>query len=341
MNWYLQSGKDSDVVVSSKIKLSRNLVGFPFKLKNQKQIQELEEKIQSKLYAIGYGLKYFSLKNMDDITKVSLVEKNLIPEDYAFDKNCEGSILINDEENICILINDLDHIEIQLFSSGLDLENTLGLAIEIDQKIEDVLGGYAVSEKYGYLTKDPTKCGTALNASVMLNLPALQKTGNLRKVFDAMANFEVNISAFYEENAKQYTDIFKICNQRTIGISEKEIIENLKIIVQKIIEQERKVRRFLAEDSITFSDKIYRSYGILKYCKRISLDEVTEIMSYIKMGVDLGILKEVTDLQVQKLYLYTKTANMQKVLGQTYEPKEQEKKRAEVIKQILDGTLNV
>lgn len=335
MNWYLQSGKDSDVVINTKIKFSRNLLGFPFQLKTKKQLHELEEKIQNQVYSIGYGLKFFYLKDMDNITKMSLVEKNLIPEEYAFNKNNLGSILINEEENICILINNMDHIELQVFSSGFDLENTLQLAIEIDKKLEQVLGGFAVNSKYGYLTKDPSKCGTGLNASVMLHLPALQKTGNLRKVIDAISHFEVNITGFYGENEKKSTDVFQISNQRTLGITEKEIINNLNIIVQKIIEQERKVRRFLAEDTINMQDKIYRSYGILKYCKRISLDEITDLLSYVKMGVDLGILKEVTDLQIQKIYLYSKTANMQKLLGEVFEPKELEVKRAEVVQKIL------
>lgn len=171
MNWYLQSGKDSDVVTSTRIRFARNLQGFKFNLKNPKDIEELKNKIKENTYAIGYGLKYLELKDMDDITKMSLVEKNLISKDYAL-KNKTGAILINDEENICIIINDDDHLKVQVFSSGFELENTLNFAIELDKKIEEVLG-YATSKKYGYLTSMPTNCGTGLKASVMVSLPAL------------------------------------------------------------------------------------------------------------------------------------------------------------------------
>lgn len=133
MNWYLQSGKDSDVVTNTRIRFARNLQGFKFNLKNPKDIEELKNKIKENTYAIGYGLKYLELKDMDDITKMSLVEKNLISKDYAL-KNKTGAILINDEENICIIINDDDHLKVQVFSSGFELENTLNFAIELDKK---------------------------------------------------------------------------------------------------------------------------------------------------------------------------------------------------------------
>ena len=140
MNWYLQSGKDSDVVTSTRIRFARNLQGFKFNLKTKTDIDKLKNKIKENVFAIGYDMEYFELKDIDDITKMSLVEKNLISAEYALNKNDEGAILINKEENICIMINDDDHLKIQVFSSGFELENTLNFAIELDKKIEDVLG---------------------------------------------------------------------------------------------------------------------------------------------------------------------------------------------------------
>ena len=131
-------------------------------------------------------------------------------------------------------------------------------------------------------------------------------------------------------------DMYQISNKQTLGITEKEIIENLNIIVEKIIKQERQARKLLAKDDVSFEDLIYRSYGILNYCKKISSEETRNLLSNIKLGTDLGILKELTDLKVQKLYLYTKPANLQKFLGEQYEPIERDIKRAEVIKQIIN-----
>ncbi len=334
MNWYLQSSENSDVVKSTRIRFSRNINGFPFDL-NKEESKRLENKIKDSLYEIGYNLKFFKLADMDEITKMSLVEKNLISPDFVLNKNETGSILINDEENICIMIGNVDHLEIQVFNCGLDLENTLNLAIEIDEKIGQILG-YAMNKKYGYLTSYPNNAGTALRASVMVHMPALSRTKNTRKVLDAINSFGINIRGVYGENTESTGDMYQISNKQTLGISEKEIIENLQVIVEKIIKQEREARKLLAKDDVSFEDLIYRSYGILSYCKKISQEETRNLLSNIKLGTDLGILKELTDLKVQKLYLYTKPANLQKFLGNQYEPIERDIKRAEVIHQIMN-----
>ena len=325
MNWYLQSGKDSDVVTNTRIRFARNLQGFKFNLKNPKDIEELKNKIKENTYAIGYGLKYLELKDMDDITKMSLVEKNLISKDYAL-KNKTGAILINDEENICIIINDDDHLKVQVFSSGFELENTLNFAIELDKKIEEVLG-YATSKKYGYLTSMPTNCGTGLKASVMVSLPALEKTRNIDKVFYNLSNFGINIL--------ELNNTFEISNKRTLGITEEDIIQNIKVVTEKLIEQERNARKFLDKDKISLEDTIYRSYGLLTNCRKITLEETEKLLSNVKIGTDLGILPELTDSKIQKMYLYSKPANMQKYLGEQYEAFERDIKRAEVIKNII------
>lgn len=333
MSWYLQSGTDSDVVISTRIRFARNLAGFRFHLETKEEKQALENKIKESLFNIGYGLKMLPLSNMDDITKMSLVEKNLISPEFAL-KHEEGSIIINDEENICIMIGDEDHLRIQVFSSGFDLNNTLNYAIELDQKLEEVLT-YATSEKYGYLTAYPNNCGTGLKASVMVHLPALLATGNIRQVMDAMSHFEINIRGIYGNNSQSTGDMFQISNQKTLGVTEKEIIESIQVITEKIVEQERKARKFLAQNNIELEDQIYRNYGILTNARKISYEETRNLLSMIKVGTDLGILPELTDSKVQKLYLYTKPANMQKWLGKQYDPIDREIKRAEVIQKII------
>lgn len=332
MNWYLQSGKDSDVAKSTRIRFSRNLKGFKFNLKTKQEIEKLENKIEENIFSIGYCLKFLKLKDMDNITKQSLVEKNLISPDFS--KNENGSILINDEENICIMIGGEDHLQIQVFNCGLDLRNVLNLAIEIDNKLNEVLG-YSMSKKYGYLTASPANVGTGLRASVMVHMPALSKTNNIRKILEATSNFGMNIRGVYGENSESTSDMYQISNKRTLGISEEEIVENLNSIVTKVIDQERKARKLLTKNELELEDLIYRSYGILSNCRKISSKETLKLLSNIKLGTDLGILRELTDLKVQKLYLYTKPANMQKYVGEKYDKIERDEKRAEVIKQIL------
>lgn len=335
MNWYLQSNENCDVVRSTRIRFARNLSEFKFNLQSKEELEKLENKIKDNLYSIGYGLKFLKLKNMDDITKMSLVEKNLISPEFVLKRNESGSILINDDENICIMIGGKEHLSIQIFSCGLDLENTLNLAIELDERIGETLG-YAINKKYGYLTSSPSDVGTGLRASVMLHLPALSKTKNTRKILEAISSFGMNIRGIYGENSQIQGDIYQISNKQTLGITEKEIVKNLQVIVQKVVEQERQARKLIAKDEIELEDIIYRSYGVLSNCKKISYEEARDLLSDIKLGTDLGILPELTDLKVQKMNLYIKPANLQKYLGQQYEAIERDIKRAEVIKQIIN-----
>ena len=334
MNWYMQSGNESDVAMSTRIRFARNLNGFKFNLEKKEDIEKLENRIKDNLFSIGYGLKFFKLSDMDNVTKMSLVEKNILSPEFVLNKNELGSILINDEENICIMINEEDHLRIQVFCPGLDLTNTLNLAIEIDQRMGEILG-YAVNKKYGYLTSCPSNCGTGLRASVMVHLPALKITKSIEKVLKAVKNFGINIRGIYGENTKSLGDIFQISNEQTLGITENEIVDNLRIIVEKIIKQERVARKYLCNDMINLEDKIYRNYGILSNCRKIDSIEILDILSSVKLGTDLGILKELTDFKILKLYILTKPANLQKYIGEVCEDSKQDIKRAEIIKQII------
>lgn len=335
MNWYLQSGKESDVVVSSRIRLARNIIEYPFETRcSKKENEEIVNKIKEVLPSIGYGLKILKLKDMDDITKMSLVEKRLVSPDFVMNKNDIGAIAINEEENICIMINEEDHLRLQVFAPGFEIEELLKLMVEIDTKFGKALN-YAYNDKYGYLTACPTNVGTGMRVSVMVHLPALTKTGNIQKVLHIINNFGMNIRGIYGEGSKAAGDMYQISNKQTLGVSEEEIINNMKIIVEKIIEQERLARKYLAKHSIELEDKVYRSFGIISNCKKISSEEAREILSDVKLGTDLGIIKELDDLKVKKLYLYIKPANLQKYLGEVNDNYERDIKRAEVIKNII------
>ena len=334
-NWYLQSGKDSDVVLSTRIRLARNLKNIPFVSRYTKaEANQILEKVESIVPSLGYGLKFLRLDRMDAITKLSLIEKHLISPEFAVDKDKIRAILINEEENICIMINEEDHLRLQIISAGLELENTLNLAIEIDKKLETLVN-YAFSEKYGFLTACPTNVGTGLRSSVMVHLPALTLTGNIKKVLEAVNSFGMNIRGIYGEGSKSQGDIYQISNKQSLGISEEEIIKNLKAVIDRIIEQERMARKILGKSQIELEDRVYRSYGVLTNCRKISSEECKELLSDIKLGTDLGIIKELNDLKVNQLILHTKPANLQKYVGKPLENYERDATRAEVIKQII------
>ncbi len=334
MNWYLQSNENSDVVRSTRIRLARNINGLEFSL-NSKEKEILKEKIKENLYSIGYDLKFLELKDMDVITKNSLVEKNIISQKFLMQESQTGSILINDLENICIMIGGENHLSIQVFESGLNLENTLNLAIEIEEKIGEIFN-YSISKKYGYLTKSLNDIGTGLKVSVMLELPALAKTGNLKKILNTIRDFNINIDGEYGKTSKNLEYIYQISNKQTIGITEKEIVNNINAIAKSLIEQERQARKILLKEGLELEDTIYRSYGILTNCKKISYSEAKELLTNIKIGVDTGILDKINDLQVKRLFLYIKSANLQKYYGEEMDKIEQDIKRAELIKQIAE-----
>lgn len=336
-NWYLQNGKDSDVVLSSRVRLSRNMQNYPFTVKCSKEdLNKILDEVKEIVPSLGYGLKFINLNDIDDITKIALIEEHIISPDFAMKKNVNGAIVINEEENICIMINDEDHIKLQVFSSGQELENLMNLAVEIDEKLGNLVK-YSYSKKFGFLTVSPINVGTAMKASVMVHLPALTLTGNINKVLQIVNNFGMNIRGVYGEGTQSQGNVYQISNKQTLGLTEKEIIKNLEIITEKVIEQERLARKYLAKDKMELEDRVLRAYGLLKYSAKLSAEECRKLLSDVKLGTDLGIIKELDDAKVSKLNLYTKPGNLQKYLGKALDGYERDIKRTEVIKQIIDG----
>lgn len=334
-NWYLQNGKESDVVLSTRIRLARNIKEFEFPNKYSKEeSRNILKKIEEITPSLGYGLKFIKLEDIDDITKISLIEKHLLSPEFAMSKKENKAILINDDENICIMLNEEDHIRMQVFSAGLDLENLLNLSVEIDEKLENLIN-YAYSNKYGYLTSCPTNVGTGMRASVMVHLPALTATGNIGKVLQAANNFGMNIRGIYGEGSQSQGNIYQIFNNQSLGISEQEIIKNVRAITEKVIQQERLARKYLGKKQIDLENRVYRAYALLSYSSKLSSEECRRLLSDVKLGTDLGIIKELNDMKVNKLQLYTKPGNLQKYFGKILAGEERDIKRAEIIKKII------
>lgn len=334
-NWYLQNGKESDVVISSRVRLARNIKEFCFPNSySNEESKMILNKIKDITPNLGYGLKFIELKDIDDITKISLIEKHLISPEFAMSKRENTAMLINEDENICIMINEEDHIRLQVFNSGFDIENLINLAVEIDEKLSELVN-YAYSEKYGFLTACPTNLGTSLRVSVMVHLPALTLTGNISKVLDVVNNFGMNIRGIYGEGTLSQGNVYQIFNNQSLGITEKEIVKNVKVITEKVIDQERLARKYLSKNALELEDRLYRSFGTVSYAKKLSAEECRKLLSDVKLGTDLGIIKELTDFKVNKLLLYTKPGNMQKYFGKQLNGYERDVKRADIIKQIL------
>lgn len=337
MNWYLQNGEDSDVVVSSRIRLARNIEGIPFTPKCKKEdLKKVYDLMKDATLKLDYGLKFFDLKDIDTLTKQSLAEKRIISQDFAKNNKPYSAIIINDDENICIIINEEDHVKIQVYSSGREIETLMELAIEIDQKLEEIIP-YSYSKQYGYLTACPTNIGTGLKASVLVHLPALTMTGNIRKVLNIVNNLGMSIRGVYGENSKIEGCMYQISNTQTLGITENDIVKNLNLITKKVQEQERVARKYLTKSTIDIEDEIYRDYGILSNARKLNEEETIDLLSNIKLGVDLGIVQELNDAKVQELMLYTKPANLQNRVRKSLTLYEQEVERAKVVKEIINA----
>ena len=330
MSWYFENGKDSDVVVSTRIRYARNIKGMKFEGKmTSKDEEELIDKFKKAKVA---DLKLCKLSDIDDITKMSLVERHILSRDILNKKN--AAFLLNEDESICVMINEEDHIRIQVVKPGLDFENTFKIANQIDNEISNITE-YAYSDKYGYLTTCPTNLGTGLRVSVMLHLPALRLTGRIQRILDVINKVNVAVRGVYGENSEAIGDMYQVSNKVSLGVTEEEIINNIKKITDTLIKNEREARNILKKRGITFEDKVSRMYGTLLYAKKMDYSECAKLISIVKLGVDMGIIKDLNLEKVNKIRTLSKPYNLQKHFKSKLDDGERDIKRAELIKDIV------
>lgn len=333
MSWYLTNGPDSDVVVSTRIRFARNFDGIKFV--NKCDSVDLENVLGIAKQKISNDeLKFYKLNDMDDVTRISLVEKHCISPDILKRDIERTAILLNNDETVSVMVNEEDHLRIQIILPGLQLRNTLDLADKYDKQISKKVK-YAYSEKFGFLTSCPTNVGTGMRASVMLHLPALTMTKRIGRVLDVMNKIGINVRGVYGEGSDAQGNLYQISNKISLGITEEEIIENLNKVVEKIIVQERNARKYLLEKGIDFEDRLCRAYGILVNAKKMSSKECNKLISDVKLGIDLGIIKNVALEKINELSIYTKPASLQKYLGEILTQEERDMRRCEVINKIL------
>ncbi|MCR5684873.1 MAG: hypothetical protein K6G81_05550 [Lachnospiraceae bacterium] len=295
LKWYMNSENYDDVIVSSKIVLSRNLAEFDFaaKLGNDDAIR-LVERVRS----ITPGLagrecrEYYSciLNKLSDLEQSSLVEDSAITQMAAAKKQTTG-LIISEDESVSIMINESDHIKIQVILAGNSMKEARATAERIDNYIDSELQ-YAYSERYGYLTSSTADVGTGLKATFLMSLPALAMGGKVQPIRDEVGKFGVSIEPLVSDSGKSASLMFGISNRRTLGLSENEILENLDQITSQIAELERKRRSVLLDtERVDLEDKIYRSYGVLQYAKKISLDDALMLLAQLKLGADMGLVQ--------------------------------------------------
>ena len=335
--WLRGSGPDSDIVISSRIRLARNLAQYPFVSRADESVRlEIEDLLRQRIASeqSSRHLQYLSVESLETLDRQFLVERQLISREHADAMGARG-VGVSDEENVSLMINEEDHLRIQVLRSGLALDDCWAEISQIDDAIESQLT-YAFTEQLGYLTACPTNVGTGIRVSVMLHLPGLVLTKEIQKVFQALQKINLAVRGLYGEGSQAMGDFYQISNQITLGRSEEQIIDNLKEVVPNIISYERRVRDLLVKEKRgNLHDQIARAYGILRSARTISSEETMHLLSSVRMGVNLGLIEDLEIGTVNELFIHTQPAHLQKLRRQVLESAERNSARATYLRQRL------
>ena len=290
-NWYETVDEKNPSVVSSRIRLARNIKGIPFpKRMNDNQKKEILETLKNLLDGIsldGVGtLKYINMDALPEEQHFAMVERHIISPDFANKQGPKG-LVISENEAVSIMLLEEDHIRLQVLAGGFHLNE----AYEIAKKIEGILSGgltLAFDKQFGYLTECPTNLGTGLRASLMLHLPVLEMSGNLSVIADSVSKIGLTVRGMYGEGSRSHAALYQLSNQVTLGISEQAAIDNLSAIATQIVQKENAAREEL--DRAAVEDNVYRALGTLKYARILSSEEMMNLLSSVKLGISMGIL---------------------------------------------------
>ena len=336
--WLRGSGPDSDVVMSSRIRLARNLASYPFISKaSAADRAEIERRLREAILSadIPASLVYVDVNKLGGLDRQFLVERQLISREHAEADGARG-VVIDQREQVSLMINEEDHLRIQVMQSGLDL----GRAWETMDKIDDLLQrkiSFAFSERLGFLTACPTNVGTGMRVSVMLHLPALVLTRQIEKVFRSLQKISLAVRGLYGEGSQAMGDFYQISNQITLGRKEIDLVKQVGDIVPVIIDYERKARQFLIQESRDdLHDRVSRAYGTLRNAQKISSEETMHLLSSVRMGVNLGLIKGLEIPTLNELFIHTQPAHLQKLRGGELDSTDRNIERARYLRRQLN-----
>ena len=336
--WMREAGPENDTVLSTRIRLARNLTKEKFPIiAEEKDLDNLGLKIKNKYNKRTFkdykNLEYISMSDLSHVEKRVLVEKHLISPYLA--KTHSTGVLISENEKVSVMINEEDHIRIQIYFSGFQINEALEASFAFDDWLEEDLD-YAFDEEKGYLTSCPTNTGTGMRASVMIHLPGLVLTKRIKRMLPAINQLGFVVRGIYGEGTEATGNIFQISNQITLGKSEKDIIDDLRMIVIQLIKQEREARtRLLKQSKVTLEDRIYRSFGILRYSRVMESKEAATRISDVKLGIDLGIIEGLSHSILNELITLTQPGFLQHYAGKILAVEERDKLRAKLIRERL------
>lgn len=335
--WLRGIGPESDIVISSRIRLARNLAEFPFIRKctdhDRSSIERMLHGRFMKLQEFG-ELLYLDVGTLGGVDRQFLVERQLISREHAESAGTRA-VAIDSQENYSLMINEEDHLRMQVIKSGLDLDAVWQQINRIDDMIEKKVT-FAFHEKYGYLTACPTNVGTGMRVSVMLHLPALVMTKQIEKVFRSLQKINLAVRGLYGEGSQAMGDFYQISNQITLGRSEEDLIKQVADVVPVLIDYERRAREFLVRESQSdLHDRVSRAYGILCTAQTISSEETMHLLSSVRMGVNLGLIDDLEIPTINKLFIHTQPAHLQKIRGAELDTADRNIERAMYLRRNL------
>ncbi len=336
MIWYKQKN-DNDIVVSTRVRLARNLSKYPFPNalsadSAKKASKEIEKAILESNSTLANNFNVYNMNDISPIEKTVLAEKHLISRELT--EKPSACVMVSKDENMSIMLMEEDHIRIQVILGGLKLEEAYETASKVDDVIDENVG-YAFDKDFGYLTSCPTNTGTGMRASVMMHLPALTMTDNISRIISSASNLGIAVRGLYGEGSKAYGNLYQISNQVTLGLTEKEIIDKVKNIVNQIAEHEKEARKKLLENNRSYiENKVWRSYGILKYARTIDSKEAKALISDVIMAKNMGIINDVKE-NLTELEILTEPASIEAESAKQLTPTERDIKRAELIRSKL------
>jgi protein arginine kinase len=336
--WLRGAGPEADIVISSRIRLARNLADFPFISRATPQDRaQIERMMRESILGINTpgDLLYVVVDELEGVDRQFLVERHLISREHA-ESQGRRAVAIDRTERFSLMINEEDHLRMQVMQSGLNLQSVWEQINRMDDLIEQKVT-YACHDKLGYLTACPTNVGTGMRVSVMLHLPALVITRQIDKVFRSLQKISLAVRGLYGEGSQAMGDFYQISNQVTLGRSEEELVQQVSDIVPVIIDYERQARQFLIKESQeNLHDRVSRAYGILRNAQTISSEETMHLLSSVRMGVNLGLIQDLQITDVNNLFIHTQPAHLQKITGGELSTTDRNVARARYLRQHLD-----
>lgn len=332
--WYTESGNECDVVLSSRIRLARNIKGIPFPARADENSQlKVIDICKSAVSDSEVKLDYIDMGSMKDYEKQAIAECHIISP-QMMDNSVKRGILLSSDNSISVLVNEEDHLRIQCMAAGFNLDQCFKAANIVDDVIEKH-ADYAFSEKFGYLTCCPTNLGTGMRASVMLHLPGLTLSGNINSIIDSLSQLGITVRGIFGEGSKATGNIYQISNQTTLGDTEENILERFEQVVCEVIDKEREIRRKMYEaDKYGLRDRLMRSYGILTNAVILSSSEAMDRLSDVRFAVELGIAEDIDYKMLNTAIYEVLPANIIKNHN-TSTARDRDIKRAEVVREIL------